>query len=137
MSEEIRKLIELTELDGSIHALGEQLALYPGMLEALESKGRVARERLQKAKDENHAAMERRRKLEVDVREMRDKIKHFRMQESQVKTNKEAEAIQSEVAGVEEKIDEADTRALEALEVEPSYEQATRGLRQIRKPKQQ
>jgi predicted nucleic acid-binding Zn-ribbon protein len=120
------QVIDLCELDREIHDLDEQLERYPKTLADLDARERAAVDRTAAAKSEHERAREARRKAELDVRALRDKIAGFALQQSRVKTNREYDAIKAEISAVEARIDEAEGRGLEALEIEERAEREMR-----------
>lgn len=122
MKERLAEIARLVDLDRRLHALDreiEELAKRPGELDAAEKTDRA---RTAKRVAERDAARERRRKADLEVRSLRERVDRYLLQQNQVKTNKEYEAITHEIAGVRAKIDEVETEGLEAVEREEALE---------------
>ncbi len=133
MREIIGKLLELCETDRAIHALNQQLALYPKMLAELSVREESAKKKEAAALDSFNKARESRRKAELEVRGLREKIDKYLGQQAMVKTNKEYAAITHEINGVKAKIEEIDLAGLEALEEEERSEKERQKIAASRK----
>lgn len=118
MKEILSKLVDLAALDREIHALGEQLAGYPAMLAAMDSKEKEARKRQEGAVARHQAAGLARRNAEKEVLALREKIKKYQIQQNQVKNQKELDAVTHEIQTVNDRIDELEMTGLEQLDAE-------------------
>lgn len=118
MKEVLRQLVDLCELDASIHELREQLHLYPGMLRELDAKEKKAQREIDTIRQRYKESREGRRQAEMDADGLREKIRKYKIQQGSVKTNRELEAINHEIQTLENRIEELDTFGLESLETE-------------------
>lgn len=114
----MQKLVDLTELDRSIHELRQQLHLYPGKLKELDSQEKKAQAKIDAILKKSRDARDTRRHAETEADSLRDKIRKYKIQQGSVKTNRELEAITHEIEQLESKIEELDTLGLESLEIE-------------------
>jgi len=122
MKQALPLMLELCELDGQLHAIQTQLKLYPKMIADLDAKEATARKKIAAADERFHKSREIRRKSELDVKAEKDKIGRYMVQQNQVKSNKEYEALTHEVNTCKARIDELDFAGIEALEVEEKSE---------------
>lgn len=118
MRDFLPQLIDLCELDRSIHELRQQLHLYPGMLKELDAKEKQVKREIEAIQERHKRSREGRRQAELDADSLREKIRKYKIQQGQVKTNRELEAIVHEIEALEAKIDGLDTFGLESLEAE-------------------
>lgn len=120
MKDTLLQLIESCEIDAEVTALREQLMAYPKMLAELDRGEAKVQKEIDDAKAQFTAAQSRRRKAELEVKSLREKADKYRAQQNMVKTNKELEAVNEEIASVAAKIDDREFEGLEALEEEES-----------------
>lgn len=113
-----RLLKELTEVDALRVEIDEQLARYPKMLADLDKQAAAARKAVSDAEAAIAAALKRRRAAEQETSDLRTRIKRYEVQQSQVKTAKEAEAMTHEIEQLTARIDVLETEGLELLEIE-------------------
>jgi len=116
----LRQLLGLCEVDAEVHALREQLDLYPKMLAEFDRQETDANSKLDRTRKAFERARDLRKGSELEVASRRERIAKYQAQLNQVKTNKEFEAIKEEIKAVEGKIEELDLAGLEALEQEDS-----------------
>ena len=129
MSPDLQRLIKLQQLESTIADARATIAAYPQRLADADTRLNESRQAVEAVKarlKENHEA---RRNLEKDVAVYQGRLTKFKDQLSLVKTNKEYQAMQHEIAtaqsdlgGVEEKVLErmleADTIAAEVKRAE-------------------
>lgn len=120
--QQIEMMIEVNEIDREIKALSDQLGLYPAMLDKLNKEDARAHAELHAIEEKRKEARESRRKLELEIRAASDKVAKLLIQQNQVKTNKEFQAITGEIERFKGQIDEMETRGLDLLEAEDRLE---------------
>jgi uncharacterized protein len=118
MSPDLERLVQLQELDNAIEEAKRKIATHPQRLGEADARLHDAEQHVETARQrlkDNHDA---RRALEKDAAVFQARLTKFKDQLSEVKTNREYQAIQHEIAtaqgelgGVEEKVLE---RMLEA-----------------------
>ncbi|MBI4886030.1 MAG: hypothetical protein HY824_02955 [Acidobacteria bacterium] len=132
MTPDLERLVRLQELDTAIEEARRKIAAHPQRLADADARLHAAADRValvhQRLKD-NH---EGRRALEKDAAVFQGRLAKFKDQLSEVKTNREYQAIQHEIAGaqtelggVEEKVLE---RMLEADEIAADVKEAEAAL---------
>ena len=115
MNSEIRKLIDLQEVDNAISRLREQLARYPELRKGQRSTLDAAQARLAEARQKAADLAKQLREAELEGRQLREAQKRASAAQFQVKNQKEYEANIHEVAELDTKIAAADERGLELL----------------------
>lgn len=124
MRELLPRLLELRELDKAIRDLQAQLDVYPRLIAQADARRRAAAEKLAGAQSLHAEARERRRKADLDVKALRERIQKYLLQQAQVRTNQEYAALTAEIDGVKAEIDRVETHGLAALEDEERAEAA-------------
>jgi predicted nucleic acid-binding Zn-ribbon protein len=118
MSPELERLIDLQRLDDAIEDARRKVAAHPQRLAEADARLAEARARVDAAKQRLKANQDARRELEKEAAVFQGRLTKYKDQLSAVKTNREYQAMQQEMAtattelgGVEEKVLE---RMLEA-----------------------
>ncbi len=128
MDVEFEKLIALQELDNELRSLFHLLEITPHKLEEIDHKIAAANEITQKAKEKLWQNQKKRRELEGEVKELRNKLATFKRQLNDVKTNKEYTALLKEIEDTQHKIDAMEEEIigamLEADDIEKEIESA-------------
>jgi hypothetical protein len=128
MDEQLALLIQLQEIDGNIRALAERKNRLPGVLADLEKRRETSKEDLEKVREGLQAAQKNKRDRDADLEAGAQKVEKLRARTSEIKTNKEYQALLKEIETVEgenkaveddilalmEKIDDATSKIAEA-----------------------
>lgn len=125
----LQALIDLTEVDHQLVTTREQLARYGPMLERMQAEEARAEARVSAELEHIEAMRGDRRRIEAEVATLREQAARYRAQQNQVKSNKEYQAILSEIESLEGRIDTLETEGLEKLEAE---EQARGAIDRLR-----
>lgn len=130
MNDELLALVQLQDTDREIAGLRAEIAALPKQLAALEEK--LARQKsgvdaATKAMKEEDA---KRRRMEIDLKDMQQKIVKFREQSSSVKTNEQYQALQHEIGFAEAEIRKIEDRELESMERSDQLESGLRSAQQ-------
>ncbi len=99
------KLIRLQFLDTEIARLQSLLEAVPARLEAIDQEIQSTSAAVAQAKDKLAANQKKRRDLESEVKSIRENIAKYKRQQNDVKSNKEYDAINREIAETQAKID--------------------------------
>jgi predicted nucleic acid-binding Zn-ribbon protein len=132
MSPDLQRLIDLQNLDSTIHHARARIAAHPQRLAEADASLGEARAALEAAQQRLKDNQEARRAAEKDVALYQGRLSKFRDQQSAVKTNKEYQALgheietaQQELASVEERVIErmveADTIAADVKAAEAAF----------------
>jgi len=102
MYEQLNLLIQLQEVDGKIRALAGQIKRLPEVLANLESKRVANKTEFEKAKDLLQIAQKNKRDREKDLEAGGQKVEKLRARSSEIKTNKEYQALLKEIETAEQ-----------------------------------
>lgn len=116
MIPEIEKMLVLQDHDLRIIRLEKELGDVPLRKKAIDALLDEHRQALAKAKDEAKVRQADIKKAELDVEASRDKIRKYREQQIQLKSNQEFRAMESEIGNVEKTIRQIEDRMLEMME---------------------
>lgn len=118
MSPDLERLVQLQELDNAIEEAKRRITAHPQRLAEADTRLHDAQQHVETARQRLKDNQDARRALEKDAAVFQARLTKFKDQLSEVKTNREYQAIQHEIAtaqgelgGVEEKVLE---RMLEA-----------------------
>ena len=111
----IQKLIELQALELRAAELRQQIDSFPERLLQIEQGVKAAHDAVAKAKQRVLDLHKDRKKLELDVEDWRGKIKKYKDQLYQVKSNEAYRALQEEIRNAEAEMGRAEDRLLEEM----------------------
>jgi len=111
----LQDLLELQSVDIRLHELHAQLAAFPKKLAEADARVAAARAEVEKSKAAQLATVKDRKKYELDVESWKEKVRKYKDQTSQIKTNEAYRALQHEVQMAEEEIAKAEDRLLEQM----------------------
>jgi len=97
MDEQLSLLIQLQEIDGKIRTLTERGKRLPEALAALESKHTAVKADLEKAKEILQTVQKRKRDRDKDLEVGIQKVEKLKGRTSEIKTNKEYQALLKEI----------------------------------------
>ena len=130
----IPHLLELQRLDLTIATLRVHLESLPKRLRDADAQLHVARGAVATAKEALTQALGRRKKLELDAEQWKERAKKYRSQSSSVKTNEAYKALQQEIAGAEAEASRIEDQVLEQMmaieEIERRVKHAEANLRE-------
>lgn len=116
MHVDVEKLILLQKIDLEIARLTAEIAALPKHLATIETKLSAVRKAVADADASLKAEEAKRRSLESDVRDQKQKIAKYRQQIDTVKTNEQYKALQHEVEFAEQEIRRFEDVELESME---------------------
>jgi predicted nucleic acid-binding Zn-ribbon protein len=102
LKEELELLWELQEIDLDLQNIQEGRIRYPKDLKRLDEKYQIEKERIQKEKEKVELLEKERRKKEGNLSLEQEKVKRTEGRMFEVKTNKEYQALLSEIDAVKE-----------------------------------
>jgi predicted nucleic acid-binding Zn-ribbon protein len=115
MQVDLDRLFELQQVELRLLELTRQIRVFPTFRKEIEQKLENARQAVQQAKEARTENATERKKLELDVMQINEKMEKLRGQLFEVKTNEAYRAMQEEVAYLEKQKATAEDRELEAL----------------------
>ena len=116
MIPEIEKMLVLQDHDLRLYRLEKELADVPARRQAIDALLDEHRQAVTQAKEEHKARQADIKKSELEVESARDKIRKYREQQIQLKSNQEFRAMEGEIANVEKSIRQIEDRMLEMME---------------------
>lgn len=115
MQKSLQSLLDLQALDARLIQVRARLAGFPQKIATVEARANAARTELDQAKAAQVATIRDRKKYELDVEQWKERVRKYRDQTSQVKTNEAYKALQHEVELAEAEIAKAEDRLLEQM----------------------
>jgi len=111
----LQKLLELQSVDVRLNEVRARLAAFPKKLADADARAASAKAEVNQSKAAQLASFKDRKKYELDVEQWKEKVRKYRDQTSQVKTNEAYKALQHEVQMAEAEIANAEDRLLEQM----------------------
>ena len=111
----IPRLVDLQQLDQQLAALRAEFDGLPKRFREAEGKLTGAKSAVAAAKEAHTLALTKRKKLELDVEQWKDRAKKYREQSSSVKTNEAYKALQHEIANAEREAAKLEDLVLEQM----------------------
>ncbi|MGH7936732.1 MAG: zinc ribbon domain-containing protein [Chthoniobacterales bacterium] len=133
MQKVLPKLIELQHLDMQLNEVRTRLATFPKKLAEVEARVTAAKAEVAQNKAAQLTAVKERSKYELDVQQHTDRVRKYRDQTSQVKTNEAYKALQHEVQMAEDEIAKAEDRLLEQMVAGEEYDRRIKAAEKLLK----
>ena len=102
MRTQLELLWELQKIDLGLKGIQEEKDRYPEEMKKLDEKQKVERERIEKEKEKVESLEKTRRQKEGQLNLEQEKIKRAEAKMFEVKTNKEYQALLTEIEGIKE-----------------------------------
>ncbi len=115
MISQIGELIKLQDVDKEIFKLEKKLKTFPKLISQIDEKIKQSIAIVENAKLKLTENQKNRDKLELDVKDYKEKIKDKKKDLNTIKTNKEYAAMLSEIEYLEKKKEEAEEKVIESL----------------------
>lgn len=115
MKEILRELLELQDVDTRLGSVRTRLAAFPKKLSELNQRLEASRAALEQNKQSHSTTLKDRKRYELDVEQWKEKVRKYKDQAFQVKTNEAYKALQHEVEMAEAEIAKAEDRLLEQM----------------------
>lgn len=122
MQKILQTLLDLQNVDIRLTDVRARLAKFPKKLAESDARVAVAKADLAGSKAAQLATVKDRKKYELDVDSWKDKVRKYRDQTSQIKTNEAYRALQHEVQMAEDEIAKAEDRLLEQMVASEEYD---------------
>ena len=127
MNPDLEHLIRLQQLDTEIDSARRRIADIPGVQEALSARLEQATAAVASAKERLAGSQSERKKIEADVAAIQTRLSKYKGQLLELKTNKEYQTMQHEIATAEEAIRSHEDRVLERMEEAESLSRELKG----------
>jgi uncharacterized protein len=115
MSPDLERLIKLQHLESRIEAAKRTIAAHPERLASADARLNEAQQALDAARTRLKDSQETRRALEKDAAMYQTRLDKFKDQLSAVKTNREYQAMQHEIATAQQELGAAEEKVLERM----------------------
>jgi uncharacterized protein len=115
MSPDLERLLTLQQLDARIADAKSRIAAHPQRLAEADARLEAARQAVAEAKQRLDTCQEARRALEKDAAVYQTRLGKFKDQISAVKTNREYQAMQHEIATAQQELGAAEEKVLERM----------------------
>jgi predicted nucleic acid-binding Zn-ribbon protein len=111
----LQKLIELQKVDVRLNDVRTKLAAIPKKLADADARAASAKAELDQSKAAQLTSFKERKKYELDVEQWKERVRKYRDQTGQVKSNEAYKALLHEVQMAEAEIANAEDRLLEQM----------------------
>ncbi len=111
----LKELLQVQTLDLKLAELAGEIARFPRRLAEVDAQVEAARGVLAKTREAQTASVKDRKKLELDVESWKEKVRKYKDQTAQVKTNEAYRALMHEIEGAEAEIRKAEDTVLEHM----------------------
>ena len=118
----LKELLRVQTLDLRLAELAEELARFPRKLAEAEAPLQAARAALEKIREAQTSSVKERKKLELDVESWKEKVRKYKDQTAQVKTNDAYRALVHEIEGAEGEIRKAEDKVLDHMEASEEHD---------------
>ena len=115
MTKLLQNLLDLQGVDIRLHDVRARLATLPKKTAEVDARVAAAKAAVEQSKSSQLNTIKERKKYELDVEQWKERVRKYRDQTSQVKTNEAYKALQHEVEMAEAEIAKAEDRLLEQM----------------------
>lgn len=118
----LQSLLDLQSADLRLNEVRARLAAFPKKFAEVEARVAAAKGEVDASKAAQLATIKDRKKYELDVEQWKERVRKYRDQTSQVKTNEAYKALMHEVQMAEAEIAKAEDRLLEQMVAAEEYD---------------
>jgi uncharacterized protein len=118
----LQDLLELQSVDLRLNDVRTRLAAFPKKVAEVDARVAGAKAELDQSKASQLATVKDRKRYELDVEQWKERVRKYRDQTSQIKTNEAYKALQHEVEMAEAEIAKAEDRLLEQMVAAEEYD---------------
>lgn len=115
MQKVLQDLLDLQSVDGRLREIRARLAAFPKKIAESDARIAAAKADLETSKASQLATIKDRKKYELDVEQWKERVRKYKDQTSQVRTNEAYKALLQEVQLAEDEIAKAEDRLLEQM----------------------
>ena len=131
MQASLQSLLDLQAVDLRLNQVRALLATFPKRLAEADARANGARTELEQSKAAQVATIRDRKKYELDVEQWKERVRKYRDQSVQVKTNEAYKAMQHEIQTAEGEIAKAEDRLLEQMVNAEEYERRVKASERL------
>ena len=117
MQQELQKLLKLQVIDYDLGELERSKEYIPDMMENLKTEMKEAKERFETAHAELEAAKLKQSQLELNIKSKETDLQKYQQQMMSIKTNKEYDALVSEIDLIKGSISTMESELLETIDL--------------------
>jgi len=128
MHPHLKSLIELQAVDLRLIGIREHLSRFPKRLAEVEGRVTAARQKVAAAKEALTTSLKERKTYEMDVEQWKERVKKYRSQSSEVKTNEAYRALLHEIQNAENEVAKAEDRLLERMVSGEEYDRQVKSV---------
>jgi uncharacterized protein len=118
----VQDMLELQRLDGRLSEVRAKLSAIPKKIAEADARLAAARAEVDQTKAAQLANLKDRKKFELDVEQWKERVRKYKDQTAQIKTNEAYKALQHEVEMAEAEISKAEDRLLEQMVASEEYD---------------
>jgi predicted nucleic acid-binding Zn-ribbon protein len=118
----LKHLLELQALDLRLIGVHARLSVFPKQLAESDARVAAARAELEKSKAAQTNTLKERKKYDLDVEQWKEKVRRYKDQLYEVKTNEAYKTLQHEIQMAEAEIAKAEDRLLEQMVASEEYD---------------
>jgi predicted nucleic acid-binding Zn-ribbon protein len=118
----IQNLLDLQSVEVRLNEVRSRLAAFPKQLAEVDAQVNAAKAEVEKANASKLAALKDRKKYELDVEQWKEKIRKYKDQTAQIKTNDAYKALQHEIQMAEQELAKSEDRLLEQMVASEEYD---------------
>lgn len=133
MQKSLQNLLDLQNLDAQLREVRDLLATFPQKLGEIESRIAAAKAELETSKAAQLGTVRDRKKYELDVEQWKERVRKYKDQTAQVKTNEAYKALQHEVQTAEAEIAKAEDRLIEQMVAAEEYDRHVKASEKLLK----
>jgi predicted nucleic acid-binding Zn-ribbon protein len=111
----LKELLRVQTIDLKLAELAGEIARFPRRIAEVDAQVEAARGVLVKTREAQSASLKDRKKLELDVESWKEKVRKYKDQTAQVKTNEAYRALMHEIEAAENEIRKAEDTVLEHM----------------------
>lgn len=133
MQKTLQNLLDLQNVDANLREVRELLAALPKKLAEVEARIAGAKSELENSKAAQLGTIRDRKKYELDVEQWKERVRKYKDQTAQVKSNEAYKALQHEVQMAEAEIAKAEHRLLEQMVAAEEYDRRVKAAEKLLK----
>lgn len=133
MQKTLQNLLDLQNVDANLREVRELLAALPKKLAEVEARIAGAKSELENSKAAQLGTIRDRKKYELDVEQWKERVRKYKDQTAQVKSNEAYKALQHEVQMAEAEIAKAEDRLLEQMVAAEEYDRRVKAAEKLLK----
>jgi predicted nucleic acid-binding Zn-ribbon protein len=129
----LQSLLDLQNIDAQLREVRDHLATFPKKIAEVEARVSSAKAELESSRAAQLATIRDRKKYELDVEQWKERVRKYKDQTAQVKTNEAYKALQHEVQIAEAEIAKAEDRLLEQMVAAEEYDRRVKSSEKLLK----